>query len=180
MAGGRLGEGGAHLGMRPWSEQEERVLFEQGHRGARKCAEIIRAECGTRRSPQAVQRHASRIGASMERYDVCPVCGAKVRRLVPRSGLCARCNYRHLAEANRQARMRLEDARPGFEADARRKYQAERNRRIRAEEKLRSTDHGDFAKTSDQMSNPRSEGQEFFGEEPREGTGKAGSAPSRG
>ena len=100
-------------------------------------AEIIRRRFGVDRTPEAVRRHAYRIGAPIFQYEVCPECGRKVDHL-SRSGVCYQCGQRALAEGQRRERERIkaEVRRNGSKAERRkaeREYERERaaNYRLR-------------------------------------------------
>lgn len=123
--------------MARWTEEQERVLREHMHLGAEVCAAAIREQTGARHTPEAVKRHANRIGVTRIAYKVCPGCGAKTARLGRESGLCATCNTAWLAEVQRKARDSIEreleeSERAGL--NARRAYEREgrRTRRIKA------------------------------------------------
>ena len=87
--------------MPKWSWQQDSVLWEHGHEGAERCATIIWQRFGISRTPGAVQRRASRIGASMLRYEICPGCGRRTREITER-GVCPICHQRELAHGQRE------------------------------------------------------------------------------
>lgn len=116
--------------MTRWSRQQDDVLWEHGHEGAERCAAIIWHRYGVARTPEAVKRHAYRIGAPMWRYEICPECGGKVDHLGP-DGLCAVCRKRSLAERKRRERDALlaeirANQSPGALGKAEREYAKER------------------------------------------------------
>lgn len=92
--------------MSRWSTLQEQVLWEHGNEGADRCAAIIRNLYGVSREPEAVRRHAYRIGAPMLRYEICPDCGRKVKSLT-REGVCRVCHQRQLADRQRERNARL-------------------------------------------------------------------------
>lgn len=152
-----------------WDAAQERVLWEHGNKGAEWCSREIEREFGIRRSPSAVQRHASRIGAPMLRYEICPACG-RATRSMPSMGICRACN----AEKLRQEQERFDTkirayVMKGGDEDAyrenSRKYDALRKRNERyckahglaSYRESRSGECVRFADLSDEMSRPRSE-----------------------
>lgn len=92
--------------MTKWSTLQERVLWENGHEGAEKCAAIIWNRYGIARSAEAVRRHAYRIGAPIIRYEICPECGRKVKTLT-REDVCRVCHQRMLADRQRERNARI-------------------------------------------------------------------------
>ncbi len=120
--------------MKRWSAEEDEIVRDFGSRGAARCARIIYERTGVRRSTQAVRRHGYRIGACMVRHEVCPRCGATVASLVRTSGLCRECNYRLLAEEQREESRRIKDElrRERGHEQAKREYDTARRDRQRA------------------------------------------------
>ncbi len=106
-----------------------------GSRGAARCARIIYERTGVRRTPQAVKRRGYRIGACMVRHETCPRCGSIVPSLVRTSGLCRKCNYRLLAEEQREESRRIKDElrRDAGHEQEKREYDAARRDRQRAQ-----------------------------------------------
>ena len=119
--------------MTKWTPQQDGVLWEHGNEGAERCADIIRRRYGVARTPEAVRRHAYRIGAPIIEYHVCVGCGAMARS-VDEEGLCAACHQRRLTEEYRMRSARIkrdfEEVDRGFDA-ARREYDRERQRKSR-------------------------------------------------
>ena len=74
-----------------WTTDEEDVLVAYAHLGAEAVSAALLRECGTRRSPRAVQQYAHRIGVSLRVLGTCPDCGAVGVRLNYRNGLCDSC-----------------------------------------------------------------------------------------
>lgn len=95
--------------MTRWSRRQDAVLWEHGHEGAEECADIIRRRFGVARTPEAVRRHAYRIGAPMRRYEICPECGRKTDELC-RDGLCPVCHEYAGAEGQRRFRQEVVEA----------------------------------------------------------------------
>ena len=115
--------------MTRWSKQQDDVLWEHGNEGAERCAAIIGNRYGVARTPEAVRRHAYRIGAPIVRFEICVGCGGKASR-VDDEGLCRTCHQKRVTELYRQ---RAERARAGIDSDdglaaARREYDALRQR----------------------------------------------------
>lgn len=78
-----------------WTDEQDRVLFDYGNKGACWCRDEIERRFGVSRSVKATQRRASRIGAPMIRYEICPSCG-RMARLMPTKGVCRTCNAQRL------------------------------------------------------------------------------------
>lgn len=87
------------MGGRSWTAREDAAIRDYASLGARKVVERLRAECGSRRSEQAVQCRASRLGVSLLAHGACPACGSWTRRLDPMTGLCAVCAARRTRDA---------------------------------------------------------------------------------
>lgn len=90
-----------------WTEGQDDVLFEYGNLGVKECQRILRREFQANHTVSAIQRRASRIGASLFMYSVCPSCGRRVREL-RNSGLCFVCNEKHKANQQRVSREGLQ------------------------------------------------------------------------
>lgn len=123
--------------MAKWSRRQDDVLWEHGNEGAERCAEIIERRFGVRRTPDAVKRHAYRIGAPIYRFEICPSCGGKFDHLGP-DGICAPCHKRSKAEDERRKRDAIlaeirANQSPGALGKAEREYAKERqaNSRLR-------------------------------------------------
>lgn len=119
--------------MPTWSRQQDAVLWEHGNEGPARCADIIRRRFGVARTPEAVRRHAYRIGAPIIEYDICVGCGGKTRS-ADEEGLCRACHQRKLADeykrANGAVLREIEEERREAER-ARREYDRERQRASR-------------------------------------------------
>ena len=123
--------------MPRWSRQQDSVLWEHGHEGAERCADIIRFRFGVSRTPDAVRRHAYRIGAPIFKYEVCPECGGKYQAL-EKSGVCYKCWKHELAERQRRNRDAiLDEIRANQSAEERRKAEREYDRERKANSVLR-------------------------------------------
>jgi DNA-directed RNA polymerase subunit RPC12/RpoP len=70
----------------------------------------------------------------MVRHETCPRCGSIVPSLVRTSGLCRKCNYRLLAEEQREESRRIKDElrRDAGHEQEKREYDAARRDRQRA------------------------------------------------
>lgn len=133
--------------MPRWSRQQDDVLWEHGHEGAERCAAIIWDRFGISRTPDAVKRHAYRIGAPIFEHEICPRCGGAVRYLGA-DGICYACAQRANAEVERRRREAIKaevrDAEsPGSRGPAKREYDAERAKTSRLRRKLRIPTDGD-------------------------------------
>lgn len=89
-----------------WTEAEDDVLFEYGSLGAEQVRRMLVRQCGTVRTVGAVVARASRIGASLMTYEVCPECGKAVKELT-RDGFCRTCKVRRMADAMREENERI-------------------------------------------------------------------------
>lgn len=117
---------------------ELRVLREHAGEGAAKVVRALHSTCGTRRTRQAVQMQASRMGVSLVKRHTCPGCGRVCRDdfWVPAKHLCKLCAARSCGEAfsraevDAAAEVTAEDER--LLADARRHNAKMRQRRYKA------------------------------------------------
>ena len=153
-----------------WDAEQERILRDHGNKGAEWCAREIEREFGIARSPAPVQRHASRIGAPLLRYEICPMCG-RATRSMSRKGVCRACNAERLREEQERFDSKIRAyVTKGGDDDAyrenRRKYDAlrKRNERYCREHGLPSFGEWNSERKcahsvdlSEKMSNPRSE-----------------------
>lgn len=89
-----------------WTEAQDDVLVEYGSLGAEECRRMLRRECGVVRSVSSIQSRASRLGLSLARYEVCPLCGKVVAKLT-RTGHCETCRVRTLAEGQKRENERI-------------------------------------------------------------------------
>lgn len=78
-----------------WTDEQDQVLIDYGNKGAAWCRDEIERRFGIARSAEATQRRASRIGAPLAKYEICPSCG-QAARLMSRKGLCRACNAQRL------------------------------------------------------------------------------------
>lgn len=138
--------------MPTWTCEQERVLFEHGNQGAEYCASLIARRFHVKRTPEATERHANRIGAPMVIYETCPECGRLVRKLNRLSGLCEECNSKRLASKWADIRKQLEEE-IDDDGAARKAYQRERAAVCR----LRKNDCEGFVDLSENLSIRRSE-----------------------
>ena len=126
--------------MPKWSKLQDEVLWEHGNEGARRCADIIRHRYGVARTPEAVRRHAYRIGAPIIEYAICSGCGSKARKLDDEN-LCPVCHQRKLAdECKERNRAVINEINMQLKAldTARREYDRERQRTARLRRKLKA------------------------------------------
>ena len=127
--------------MPRWTRLQDSVLWEHGHEGPERCADIIRHRYGVARTPEAVRRHAYRIGAPIICYEICPSCGGKFDHL-GREGICYGCRQRELAKAARREndliRAEIRANQSAIERrKAEREFEAARAERARLRRKLR-------------------------------------------
>ena len=113
--------------------------MEHGHEGAERCAAAMRHRFGVARTPEAVRRHAYRIGAPIFEFEICPSCGGKFDHL-GRDGTCYQCHQKALAEQERRKgdEIRAEIRRNNSDAERRkaeREYERERARNSRLRRK---------------------------------------------
>ena len=114
-----------------WDETQTELLKRFANLGADAVAEIIAQRTGVERSPESVQRKASRMGLSLRRYEVCPRCKRDVLRLDQKTGLCPVCKLEEKAGRQERFRRQLEGEAARLKADPEyrehlRKYQRER------------------------------------------------------
>lgn len=88
---------------------------------------------GIRRGVFATARHMQRIGVSTLIFEICPMCGARVRRL-HRSGECAACSAKRNAEAIAKSRQIIERDEREVSNEERR-YKTEYNRIAKQKER---------------------------------------------
>ena len=118
--------------------------MEHCNEGVEAVAEAMRRRFGVDRSPEAVRRHAYRIGAPLVEYEICPSCGGKFDHLT-RDGVCRRCRTGELAKLQRKRNDALrEEIRANQSPEALRKaereYEKERAQATRLRRKLRLPD----------------------------------------
>ncbi|MBQ9041473.1 MAG: hypothetical protein IJ111_01495 [Eggerthellaceae bacterium] len=122
-----------------WTAEQDAVLREFGNHGAVECSRIISRRFHVERSPEAVRRHAYRIGASIIEYRICPGCGCKARKFY-NDGFCPTCHQNALAEKNKLANTvalkEIAQTESGEEFEnARRRYAKARQQKRRARKK---------------------------------------------
>ncbi len=122
-----------------WTPEQDEILFAYGQLGVGEVREALIQECGAERSVPAIQMRASRIGASLVKYEVCPKCGRRVRELT-RSGWCRVCATRELTAAqrvrNEQLRQEVLKGCAEEERKALKEYNAIRARNLRLTRKI--------------------------------------------
>lgn len=128
--------------MPRWSRQQDEYLMEHCHEGAERVADAMRHRFGVSRTPEAVRRHAYRIGAEIIAYEICPQCGGKYEHLL-RTGVCYQCNQRNRAEEQRRRNRSLRDELRANDSErerrkAEREYEAARAEAARLRRKLRA------------------------------------------
>ncbi len=109
-----------------WTTGQDDVLRECGSQGVVECRRELYRRFGVRRSAEAIQTRASRIGVSLTAYELCPGCGRPTRRLKS-TGLCDLCHERSFTPASEQ-RARVMCAMESTEEDARAIDEARRAR----------------------------------------------------
>ena len=123
--------------MPRWSKLQDEVLWEHGHEGAERCAAIIRNRYGVARTPDAVKRHAYRIGAPIIQHEICPRCGTRVAYLGP-YGVCYACRQKeHADEQRAEHRAILAEIRNERSCDAARDAERDYNKWRKANSRLR-------------------------------------------
>lgn len=88
--------------MAAWTTGQDRLLFDEGHKGVVEVQRQLESKFGVKRTQQAIQRRASRIGASLSKYEICPSCGMRIDHLVRGTGLCPVCSERYHIEEHRR------------------------------------------------------------------------------
>ena len=142
-----------------WTDEQDDVLIDHAHLGPEGCCEALAAETGAVRTPQSVQRRASRLGVSTARMEECPRCGQLRPSLNGDTGLCETCHMGQLADRQAAERAelsrKLEAIKRGADDDferEKRRYNCNRqaNRRL----KMRLEKYGeDSVKLSKGLSN---------------------------
>lgn len=84
--------------MTKWTTKQEEIVLMYANLGAEFIATEIEEETGVRRSVSSIVSKAHQMGVSMVKYQVCPRCGAKVRKLNRNTGLCRDCNMKELRD----------------------------------------------------------------------------------
>ena len=140
-----------------WTVEQDEILFTYGNRGVDYCRRKIHQEFGIYRSLGATQKRASRIGAPLFEYAICPVCGRAFKKLNRNTGICEVCNYEKLwrdqiAKENKIRSQVLQGGDTDGLTAAKRKYDAQRQKVAR----LRR-DYGDIVDLSRKMSSCWSE-----------------------
>lgn len=107
--------------------------------GAQYVSKMLRKECGTRRSPHAVECRAHILGLSLAKYEVCPQCNRSVPygKLSRATGMCRVCNERELAERSRQRRYEAEQGYSQQDEALIERYRKDRNRERKALQRTR-------------------------------------------
>lgn len=82
--------------MIPWTAEEERLLMQNGNRGADWCRREISKRFRIKRTRRAVEVHASKLGVSLRKFRAyeCPECHLEFSRLIPATGMCRECTAR--------------------------------------------------------------------------------------
>ncbi len=123
-----------------WTDEEDEIIRAYGQLGVGEVQQALLSDIGTERTISAIQMRASRIGASLMRYEVCPRCGRRVAELT-RKGWCRLCSTRELINAqrvrNEQLRNEIRKGAGEEEAAALKEYNAIRARNLRLSNKKR-------------------------------------------
>lgn len=77
----------------------------------------IKRETGVVRSVHSVEHYASRNGISLVKYQTCPRCGARRRKLNRNTGLCDICNVYESRDRARRKNAELKALRRELETD---------------------------------------------------------------
>lgn len=159
-----------------WTTWELDVLRRYAHLGPEACSAAVAEQCGTRRSPAACQRQASRQRISMSRRLKCPACGYQSTRRSDfmADGLCRRCNTRYLSEAQRRETELMRSFADGAGRDewerdleeANREYAMYRQQAHRLREEMGKEGFAEYRKVSNRLSNRRSDAEKSFEQRP--------------
>lgn len=84
--------------MAQWTTRQEKILETYANLGAEFIAAEIESETGVKRTVSSIQSKAQELGVSLIKYQVCPRCGARVRKLNRNTGLCDYCNIKELRD----------------------------------------------------------------------------------
>ena len=87
--------------MPQWSRQQDEFLVANRNKTPEELSKILRVRFQVNHSPGAVQRHAYRLGISLFKFETCPSCAKKVKRLTY-SGFCMNCHLKFLAEKEKE------------------------------------------------------------------------------
>ena len=117
--------------MSRWNTDQDNVLREYASRGVQEVQRVLR-RMGADHSLAAIRVRASRLGVSLERYEICPGCGGRYKTLGT-DGLCAACHVGGLLEAERNRVIQNAKATPEY-LTRRREYDRLRQRRHRAKQ----------------------------------------------
>ena len=99
----------------PWTTKQDRVLLEFSHLGVTECQRRLK-ELGYTRSIGSIQSRAQRLGVSLSRQMICPLCDHMgPAEDFTKAGICRVCNTYRLIERNRR-----EGERNAFAADVER------------------------------------------------------------
>jgi DNA-directed RNA polymerase subunit RPC12/RpoP len=85
-----------------WTDAENAYIAAHANEGAEAVRWGLLENFGHLRSYSAVERHGLRLGISWTRWEVCPICGTKVRKLNKLTGYCDKCHWRLLADKREQ------------------------------------------------------------------------------
>lgn len=127
--------------MPRWSRRQDEYLLEHCNEGPERIAAAMRNRFGISRTPEAVRRHAYRIGVPIVEYEICPECGRKVDH-IGHHGMCYACSREKLAAEQRARNDALRaEIKRNNSAEERRKaeraYDAARAEATRLRRKLR-------------------------------------------
>lgn len=97
------------------------ILYEHGHEGVDAVRKMLKDTYHVRVSKSAIQKHASRIGASLRKLRTCARCGhvGPPEQFARDRQMCRKCNAEYLAEKARFSKASLD---PGEMARAKREY----------------------------------------------------------
>lgn len=104
-----------------WTTGMNRILYDHGNEGVDAVRKMLREAYHVRVSNAAIQKHASRIGASLRKLRTCAKCGhvGPPEQFARDRQMCRKCNAQYLAE---KARMTGASLDPDEMARAKREY----------------------------------------------------------
>lgn len=98
--------------MPHWTIEQDEILIAYANLGASEVRKAL-LQMGVKHTEAAVIKRASRIGVTLIRYEVCPECGRKVKRLSS-LGMCQNCTAKRRTE---RTKLEVEKIRREIESD---------------------------------------------------------------
>ena len=79
------------------------ILYDHGNEGVDEVRRMLKSSYGVKPSRSAIQKHASRIGASLRKLRTCAKCGhvGPPEQFIRDRQMCRKCNAEYLAEKAR-------------------------------------------------------------------------------